>query len=609
MSEEKPKYISIAIQDPLHFIDGPFGGHNALTTSPKVKPVNLDLVKRVEKEYSGLYGTPSGKFAFFNKSIKNYLRRDDPIIRGLDIKLESDGDEYLVGGYIESEFFLTPKDRDKVAEGFPLANIDLGNLRLTTTYARPDSWKKSDYTYERKKYEEGWLQIRVGINTDDKGNLQTKEKKGLFGRKKVVEDSRLINLPDNKKEAFSAVLENVVKVCQVVESGVNSLYAYARQNFEPIGEVQLAYIYPENRPQILFASIGGDETLAKSYSVIDGNGTKIYKHYLELDEGDFKVRQSKDEPAREEDKGTRTIDKIKPKSVTKPAPKFIPVESKANIQNGQEEGISFDDVVGATEAKKELMRVCNYFRNPEEFRPWGISQKAGVLLYGPPGTGKTLLARGIANEADAQFMLCESEEMMGQYVGESEGNLKRTLDEAKKYEKCILLMDEFDSIARRRKLSDKSQHGTEGRLVSILLKFLDGFERQDNVYLIGATNRKDIIDDAILQRLYPIEVPLPDFASRAELVKRRVEKHGAIAQKNPFGEIDYDAIARESEGLSGRELVGENTFQTLLCKAKELTDQNNGKLYLVSTQDWLDEIQKIQKIKPKSPRIAGFRKE
>ena len=147
----------------------------------------------------------------------------------------------------------------------------------------------------------------------------------------------------------------------------------------------------------------------------------------------------------------------------------------------------------------------------------------------------------------------------------------------------------------------------------MLLSFLDGFDKQDNVYLMGTTNRKDVIDDAILQRLYPIEVPLPDSASRAELVRKRVKKHNTTVQINPFGEIDYGVIAKESEGLSGRDLVGEKQgiFLTLLHKAKELTDKNGGKLYLVSTQDWLEEIKKTkQKVFPTKPcGKMGFHKE
>jgi SpoVK/Ycf46/Vps4 family AAA+-type ATPase len=432
--------------------------------------------------------------------------------------------------------------------------------------------------------------------------------------KKVVEvlksSSRLIPLPDDEKDPFFAIFDDLVRVCQVVEAGVNSLYAYARRNLKPIGEVQLAYVYPDNKPQILF-SCKRDEFLATSYSVFDSGrsvpGTNIYCHYDKSDEkeGEIKVRQSKEEPAKGENMGTRTIDKPKPKLISKSTPKPA-VESKATVQNAENEGIvTLDDVVGATEAKKELMQVCDYFRNPEEYIKWGISQKTGVLLYGPPGTGKTLLARGLANEAKAKFISYKSQEIMSKWSGESETNLGKLLDEAGKSGKCVLLMDEFDALARKRELSDGSSHGTEGRLVNILLSFLDGFDRQDNVYLIGTTNRKEVIDDAILQRLYPIEVPLPDVASKAELVRRRIVKHAAIALINPFGKTDYQVVAEASEGLSGRDLVGEKQgiFLTLLHKAKERTGQNGGKLYIVSTQDWLDEIQKL---KPETHGMMGF---
>src|SRR3989344_164199 len=617
MSERKHLYLSLAIQDPSSFIQP------VLHKRPKIHPVELDLVRRVEEGYTTNY-LSSGKFAFFNKSINEDIRLNNPILRGLNIKLAGNGYGYAVGGYIELEFFLTPTDKDKVPEGFPLVGVDLKNLKLTTVYARPpDSWRKSKIIYQKEKHDEGWLQLKIGINTDAEGNLQTEEptikkqeKTGVFGRKRMMEVptqvSTLIPLPEDK--AFDAVLDALVKVCQAVETGVNSLYTYTRRNFEPVGEVQLAYVYPNNPPQILFASHGGDENLAKSYSIFDRNGTRVYVHYIELNKGDIKVRQSKDEPAKGEDTGTRTIDKHIPGLIPKPAPRPVPIESKASIQNGEKEGtISFDDIVGAVEAKKELIRACDYFKNPEEYKKWGISQKAGALLYGPPGTGKTLLARGLANEADAHFMLYKTQEIMSKWSGDSEANLGKLLDEARKHERCILLMDEFDALARKRELSDGSSHGTEGRLVNMLLSFLDGFDKQDNVYLMGTTNRKDVIDDAILQRLYPIEVPLPDSASRAELVRKRVKKHSTTVQINPFGEIDYGVIAKESEGLSGRDLVGEKQgiFLTLLHKAKELTDKNGGKLYLVSTQDWLEEIKKTkQKVFPTKPcGKMGFHKE
>ena len=510
MSERKHPYISLAIQDPSSFI------YPVLHRRPKVQHIELDLVKRVEKGYTSGY-LSTGKFAFFNKSIGEDIRLHNLILRDLDIKLTGDGYGYTVGGRIESDFFLTSTDKDKVPEGFPLVGVDLGPLKLTTAYARPpDSWGKSKIIYQKEKYDEGWLQLRVGINIDTEGNLQTgeqimgkKEKTNFFGRKRVIEVptqvSTLIPLPEDKNKAFDEVLNTLVKVCQAVELGVNSLYTYARRNVEPFGEVQLAYVYPNNPPQILFDSQGGDETLAKSYTIFDRDGTRIYVHYIELNGGDIKVRQSKDEPAKEEDTGTRTLDRPKPKLIAKAVPKPVPVESKASVQNGEKEGaVSLDDIVGAAEAKKELIRVCDYFKNPEEYKKWGISQKAGALLYGPPGTGKTLLARGLANEADAHFMLYKTQEIMSKWSGDSEANLGRLLDEAKKHERCILLMDEFDALARKRELSDGSSHGTEGRLVNMLLSFLDGFDKQDNVYLIGTTNRKDVIDEAIFQKFYPI---------------------------------------------------------------------------------------------------------
>ena len=600
MAEEK--YLTIAIQDPWHIIR-----ETCIPRLPEPVCRKLSLIKISESElrYSG-----SGEFAFFNGYTD--LERDKffydsrvELIRNLRVELASDGYGYALGGYIKSDFFFTPKDKERLPEKFPFVNFKplIDDLKFVMAYQRPPASMGS-------VYEQGWLQLRIGINTDLEGMLLTeeqvtKEKRtswlGLVEREVEVRKKVpiLIPLPEERDKAEDHILARMVAVCQALEYGVNALYRYNGSRGERMGEVQLTHAMDNGA--IRFHTPGKQDTIcAKSYDIADEKGTKLYFYRTDLD-GQFKIKQPEVQP-RKTDTGTRTIDRPRQVTPTIEQPKPKPIVPKPEQK---EHRITLSDVVGAEDAKRELVRVCDYFTNPTEYQKWGISQKAGVLLYGPPGTGKTLLARALANEADAQFMLYKPHETMSKWSGETESNFAKLFEDAKKYPRSIILIDEFDALARKREMGDGSSHGTEARLVTMLLAFLDGFEQHNNVYLIGTTNRKEVIDGAVLERLYPIEVPLPGFDERAELVRRRIEKHRTGVEINPFGEIDYEAVARASEGLSGRTLVGDKQgiFSSLLYRAKELSDKQ-GSLYVVTTQNWLEEIQKV---KPEpTKRTVGF---
>jgi len=162
-------YISIALQDPGDFI-------NPVIRRDSEK-VNLELVRRIESEYSDEYGNPTGKFAFFNRRIKDEKDfKASPIIKEFGIRLVGNGRGYLVGGYIHSEFFFRKKDEEDLQDNFPLYNEDLTDLKFSTRLIEtPESWARSKSRYEREKYNEGRLQLRVCINTDYEGNITNKE--------------------------------------------------------------------------------------------------------------------------------------------------------------------------------------------------------------------------------------------------------------------------------------------------------------------------------------------------------------------------------------------------------------------------------------------------
>jgi len=181
-----------------------------------------------------------------------------------------------------------------------------------------------------------------------------------------------------------------------------------------------------------------------------------------------------------------------------------------------------------------------------------MSPSKGVLFYGPPGCGKTLLAKAIANECQANFISIKGPELLTMWFGESEANVREIFDKARSAAPCVLFFDELDSIARSRGSSSGDAGGAGDRVINQILTEMDGMNAKKNVFIIGATNRPDIIDPAILrpgrldQLLY---IPLPDLGSRSQILK-------AVLRKSPVAkDVDLEAIARSTEGFSGADIT------------------------------------------------------
>ncbi|MBN1386726.1 ATP-binding protein [Candidatus Woesearchaeota archaeon] len=618
MNPEKSRYISIAVQNPS-LIHLPISERGDSVTE-----IGLQFVNPSEKQvsiFADLEDTglvidcedfqidDTEKYTAAVNEVVTF--RGDPIIQDMRISMAGDGYEYVIGGYLRTQRLFRQKDIERLPIGFPLHGVDLGDFILSL-----DHHKEKDGLIELGHIfgdRDNLFGLSIGINADLEGNLQREitekvrqEAKGFLGRKKIAETtqkkSRMARLPDDMPAKEVIIIDNLVRICQTLERGVNSVFTYLGEPIKSIGEVQVAYMFSRT-DDVIFHYDKGLKGVAKSYDIRDYQGTKLYCYHPDPGTGHFKIGSFTDV---QQKAGSGTSIEDKPKSAQILKPHYV--QKKPDTRKAEDSGIvTLDDVVGAVEAKKELMRACNHFKNPERYREFGITPKAGVLLHGPSGTGKTLLARAMANDAEAKFLLCESYDILSKFSGESENNLGNLLREAAKYDRCILIIDEFDALGRKREMSDSSSHGTEARIVNILLGFLDGFKKQDNVYMIGTTNRLDVIDGAIIQRLDTIYVPLPDLEARAELVRRRTERYRSDFRPGLFGEIDYNAIAKASEGLSGRDLVGEkrSVFSSLLYKAEELS-VNQGKGYILTTKDWLDEIER-SKPKPSGPRI-GFKK-
>jgi len=215
--------------------------------------------------------------------------------------------------------------------------------------------------------------------------------------------------------------------------------------------------------------------------------------------------------------------------------------------------VTWQDVGGLEGVKRELQELVQYpVMHPEKFLKFGMSPSRGVLFYGPPGCGKTLLAKAIANECQANFVSIKGPELLTMWFGESEGNVRDVFEKARSAAPCVLFFDELDSIAKSRGGSGGDGGGAADRVINQVLTEMDGMGAKKNVFIIGATNRPDIIDSAILRpgRLDQlIYIPLPDEKSRTQILK-------ACLRKSPIHkDVDLEYLARSTKGFSGADLT------------------------------------------------------
>ncbi|PIK51460.1 putative transitional endoplasmic reticulum ATPase-like [Apostichopus japonicus] len=203
--------------------------------------------------------------------------------------------------------------------------------------------------------------------------------------------------------------------------------------------------------------------------------------------------------------------------------------------------------------KQELQELVQYpVEHPEKYLKFGMTPSKGVLFYGPPGCGKTLLAKAIANECQANFISIKGPELLTMWFGESEANVRDVFDKARQAAPCVLFFDELDSIAKSRGGNIGDAGGASDRVINQVLTEMDGMGSKKNVFIIGATNRPDIVDPAILRpgRLDQlIYIPLPDEPSRVSILK-------ANLRKSPIAEgVDLIYLAKVTNGFSGADLT------------------------------------------------------
>lgn len=215
--------------------------------------------------------------------------------------------------------------------------------------------------------------------------------------------------------------------------------------------------------------------------------------------------------------------------------------------------ITWDDIGGLEDVKRELREMVQYpIEHPEQFEKFGMSPSKGVLFYGPPGCGKTLLAKAVANECQANFVSIKGPELLTMWFGESEANVRDVFEKARAAAPCVLFFDELDSIAQSRGSSSGDAGGASDRVMNQLLTEMDGMQSKKSVFIIGATNRPDIIDTALMRpgRLDQlIYIPMPDVESRKSILR-------ASLRKSPVApSVDLDFVASHTDKFSGADLT------------------------------------------------------
>ena len=215
--------------------------------------------------------------------------------------------------------------------------------------------------------------------------------------------------------------------------------------------------------------------------------------------------------------------------------------------------VTWDDIGGLDEVKRDLQEMILYpIDHPDKFEKFGMKPGKGVLFYGPPGCGKTLMAKAIANECSANFISIKGPELLTMWFGESEANVRDVFDKARQAAPCVLFFDELDSIGTARGGSMGDAGGAGDRVMNQLLTEMDGVGAKKNLFIIGATNRPEILDEALLRpgRLDQlIYIPLPDKGSRISILK-------SLSRKSPVSKNVYvDFIADLTDGFSGADLA------------------------------------------------------
>ncbi len=227
-------------------------------------------------------------------------------------------------------------------------------------------------------------------------------------------------------------------------------------------------------------------------------------------------------------------------------------KSKAKLLTEKQGRVTFDDVAGIDEAKDDLEEIVEFLRNPQKFSRLGGKIPKGALLVGPPGTGKTLLARAVAGEAGVPFFTISGSDFVEMFVGVGASRVRDMFEQAKKNAPCIVFIDEIDAVGRSRGVGYGGGNDEREQTLNQLLVEMDGFEANEGIIIVAATNRPDVLDPALLRPGRfdrQVQVPNPDVKGREKILS-------VHARKVPLGpDVDLRIIARGSPGFSGADLA------------------------------------------------------
>ena len=267
--------------------------------------------------------------------------------------------------------------------------------------------------------------------------------------------------------------------------------------------------------------------------------------------------------------------------------------------------VSWDDVGGLTELKEELREAVEWpLKYKEAFDFVNVEAPKGILLHGPPGTGKTLIAKALAKMTESNFISIKGPELLSKWVGESEKGVREIFRKARQVAPCIIFLDEVDALVPRRGSGGSESHVTQN-VVSQILTEIDGLEELHNVLIIGATNRLDIVDEALLRpgrfdRI--IEVPNPDSKGREQIFKIHTKK------KPLADNVSISKLVELTNGFSGAEIAAVANRAAIAALKRYVNGKSeNIKEIKVTQQDLLDAIDKVQPRKTESPMIHSIK--
>ena len=244
-------------------------------------------------------------------------------------------------------------------------------------------------------------------------------------------------------------------------------------------------------------------------------------------------------------------------------------KSKARMTVDSSKRVTFNDVAGADEVKEELSEVVDFLKKPQKFKAIGAKIPKGVLIFGPPGTGKTLLARAVAGEAGVPFFTISGSDFVEMFVGVGASRVRDLFEQAKKNSPCIIFIDEIDAVGRQRGAGVGGGHDEREQTLNQLLVEMDGFDANEGIIILAATNRPDILDPALLRPGRfdrQVTVGRPDVRGREEILKVHVRNKPLSA------EVDLKVIAKQTAGFTGADLANLVNEAALLAAREGLTD-------------------------------------